>query len=191
VTRALPPGRGAYLVISLAVVLVDQLTKIAAHEWLRPLLSVEIVPGFFQLTYSRNRGGLFGYFSDLPEPWRIVLLTALPVAAIVLLGRFLLRGDDLTRAARIGLASVLGGAAGNLIDRVARREVVDFLDVYAGSPGIASWLERHIGTAHWPTFNVADSAIVVGAALLLLDVALPGRHGAQAPGTEPRPLAPE
>ena len=166
-------SRRSYLWIALGVVVLDQLTKIAAHLWLRPAGSITIVPGFFDLTYSRNRGGLFGYFSNLPEPLRLALLTALPVLAIVLLGRFLLRGHDLTRMARIGLAGVLGGAVGNLIDRVIRGEVVDFLDVYASAARLADWLVDRFGTAHWPTFNVADSAIVVGAALLLFDVVVP------------------
>ena len=151
-------SRRAYLLITLAVVVVDQLTKVAAHQWLRPAGSVPIDPGFFDLTYSRNRGGLFGYFGELPEPLRLALLTALPVLAIVLLGRFLLRGHDLTRAARIGLAAVLGGAVGN----------------------------------HWPTFNVADSAIVIGAGLLLVDVLVPRASArAAAPTPDSRSIAPE
>lgn len=171
-------ARRGYLGIALGVVVLDQATKVAAHAWLRPAGPLRIVPGWFDLTYSRNRGGLFGYFSDLGDPWRIVLLTALPVLAIVLLGRFLVHGTELTRASRLGLASVLGGAVGNLIDRVVRGEVVDFLDVYASAPRLAEWLVRHFGTAHWPTFNLADSAIVVGAGLLLLDVLRPRAAGA-------------
>ncbi len=185
-------SRRAYLRIALVVVVLDQLTKVCAHAWLRPAGTVPIVPGFFDLTYSRNRGGLFGYFGDLPEPLRLVLLTALPVLAIVLLGRFLLRGHDLTRAASIGLAAVLGGAVGNLIDRVVRGEVVDFLDVYASSARLANWLVERFGTAHWPTFNVADSAIVIGAGLLLVDVVVPRASArAAAPTTDSHPIAPE
>jgi signal peptidase II len=176
-------ARRGDLGIALAVVVVDQLTKIAAHAWLRPVGSVPILPGWFDLTYSRNRGGLFGYFADLGDPWRAMLLTALPVLAIVLLGRFLVYGTDLSRPARAGLASVLGGAIGNLIDRLVRGEVVDFLDAYAGAAGPAAWLERHFGTAHWPTFNVADSAIVVGAGLLLLDVVRPRRQRQATPAS--------
>jgi signal peptidase II len=185
-------GRQRFFLVALAVVVVDQLTKVAAHRWLRPAGSVEIVPGFFDLTYSRNRGGLFGYFADLPEPWRVGLLTALPVLAIVLLSRFLLWGDDLSRPARLGLSAVLGGAVGNLIDRLLRGEVVDFLDVYAGAAGPAAWLVRQFGTAHWPTFNVADSAIVVGAGLLLLDALRPHAPApAVSAGADPRSAAPE
>jgi len=185
-------GTRSSFLVALAVVVVDQITKVAAHRWLRPAGSVEVVPGFFDLTYSRNRGGLFGYFADLPEPWRVGLLTALPVLAIALLSRFLLRGEDLSRPARVGLSAVLGGALGNLIDRALRGEVVDFLDAYASAPGLADWLVRHFGTAHWPTFNVADSAIVVGAGLLLLDVLRPhARAPAPAPSAASRSIAPE
>lgn len=176
--------RRGYLWIALVVVALDQATKIAAHEWLRPAGSFPVVRGLFDLTYSRNRGGLFGYFSDLADPWRVVLLTGLPVLAILLLGRFLVHGQDLSRAARVGLAAVLGGAIGNLIDRVIRGEVVDFLDVYATAPSVADWLVRQFGTSHWPTFNVADSAIVIGAGLLLVDVVRP-RGAVAAQTTEP------
>lgn len=168
-----------YLGLTLSVFLVDQVTKILAHAHLRDASPVVIVPGFLNLSYSRNPGGLFGYFGDLPDPWRAVLLTVLPVIAIVLIGIFLLRSDGTLLLTRLGLASILGGAMGNLLDRVVRGEVVDFLDVYASSPGLADWLVRTFGTAHWPTFNIADSCIVVGAGLLILDTFRPqAREGA-------------
>jgi len=93
----------------------------------------------------------------------------------VFLAWYLAKTDEPDRSTKVGLALILGGAVGNLVDRVTRGEVVDFLDVYASHPGLASWLESRFGTAHWPTFNVADSAIVVGASLLILDVLRPER----------------
>jgi len=171
--QALAARRG-YLVVTLAVLLLDQATKVAAHLHLRGAPTVVVIPNFLNLTYSRNPGGLFGYFGDLGQPWRGVLLTALPILAIGLILFFLLRSDDIHhRSTRFGLALILGGALGNLIDRLARGEVVDFLDVYASAPRLADWLVARFGTAHWPTFNVADSAIVVGAGLLLLDMLRP------------------
>lgn len=167
-------ARRGYFLIAAAVLVLDQVTKIAAHAWLRERGTVEIVPRFFNLDYSRNPGGLFGYFGQLPDPWRGVLLTLLPLVAIGLIVQFLGRGEDVDRKTLTGLALILGGAVGNLIDRVFRGEVVDFLDVYASSPGLAAWLVEKFGTAHWPTFNVADSGIVCGAVLLVWAIFRPG-----------------
>jgi signal peptidase II len=163
-------ARGGYLVVTVGVVLLDQATKVLAHRFLRGRDAVEVVPGCFNLWYSRNAGGLFGWFREWNDPWRTLLLTLLPIAAIAFILRFLLHSPDEGRPSLLGLALILGGAVGNLIDRVLRGEVVDFLDVYAGHAPIATRLVRWFGTAHWPTFNVADSAIVVGAGLLLLHV---------------------
>jgi len=164
---------GRWLAVATVVVAVDQATKVAAHAWLRGREPIEVVPDLFNLVYSRNPGGLFGYFGGLADPWRTALLTVLPVLAVGMIVMFLARGTDLYRATRFGLALILGGAVGNLIDRVVRGEVVDFLDVYAGAPALADPLVRWFGTAHWPTFNVADSCIVVGACLLVLDMLRP------------------
>jgi signal peptidase II len=165
--------RRAYFAVALVVFVLDQATKAAAHLWLRGSGSVTLVPGFFDLAYSRNRGGLFGYFAALDDPWRIALLTILPAGAVAVIALFLARTDEPDRSTLFGLALILGGAAGNLLDRVARGEVVDFLDVYASWEPLAAWLVENLGTAHWPTFNLADSAIVVGACLLALDVLRP------------------
>lgn len=163
-------GRWPYFVIAGVVLALDQATKAMAHAQLRGASLVEVIPGFFNLTYSRNRGGLFGYFSTLTDPWRTILLTLLPLVAIGLITMFIVRAEQTHRATRVGLGLILGGAVGNLIDRVFRGEVIDFLDVYASSQGLADWLIKTFGTAHWPTFNIADSAIVVGAGLLILDL---------------------
>jgi signal peptidase II len=162
--------RGPYFVMAGAVLVLDQATKLLADAYLRERGPVEIVPGLFNLWYSTNLGGLFGYFSSWPSPWRGLLLTLMPIVAIALIVSILLRGDPEDRITPLGLALILGGAVGNLIDRLVRGEVVDFLDVYVGPSGLADRLIAWFGTAHWPTFNVADSAIVVGACLLLLSV---------------------
>jgi signal peptidase II len=162
--------RGRYFVFAVVVLALDQATKLMADAWLRERGRVEIVPGWFDLWYSTNLGGLFGYFSDWPSPWRALLLTLLPIVAIVLIGSILLRGDVADRITPLGLSLILGGAVGNLIDRLVRGEVVDFLHAYVGPSDLADRLVAWFGTSHWPTFNVADSAIVVGACLLLLSV---------------------
>jgi signal peptidase II len=190
-------ARKGYFFVSLAILVIDQITKIAADALLRTRGPVEVIPGFFNLWYSRNRGGLFGYFQNLPDPWRPLLLTLLPVFVVAAIAWFLATTRDSSRFTLGGLALILGGAVGNLVDRVLRGEVIDFLDVYASSPSIEERLVARFGTAHWPTFNVADSAIVVGACLLVLDVLRPvPRHetvvdrmdrgaGAEGPPLEP------
>jgi len=162
--------RRRYFVLALVVLMLDQTTKILAHAYLSTRGQLTIVPDLFALTYSRNPGGLFGYFAQLGQPWRFVLLTALPLAAVGLIVAFLVSSGATDRLTRLALSLILGGALGNLIDRLVRGEVVDFLDVYIGGGRVADWLVTRFGTAHWPTFNVADSAIVVGACLLLLDM---------------------
>lgn len=167
--------RKGYFLVSAIVLVADQITKVVAHAWLRPRGSVTVVPGLFNLAYSRNRGGLFGYFSTLDNPWRFLLLLLFPIIAIGLIAVFLAKTDEPDRSTLFGLSLILGGATGNLIDRVVRGEVVDFLDVYASWEPLESWLLKTFQTAHWPTFNLADSAIVVGACLLILDILRPTR----------------
>ena len=170
-------ARKGYFLVSGTVFVLDQASKIAADTWLRFKAPVTIIPGFFGFAYSRNRGGLFGYFSTLDDPWRFFLLTAFPIVAVVVIAVFLARTDEPDRSTLFGLALILGGASGNLLDRVVRGEVVDFLDAYISWAPLESWLIEQFQTAHWPTFNIADSAIVVGACLLVLDVLRPARRG--------------
>jgi signal peptidase II len=166
-------ARRGYFLLSLAVLVADQASKLAAHQYLRGRAPVEIIPDFFSLWYSRNPGGLFGSFRDWAGPTRFVLLTLLPIVAIVFIANFLARSRACDRPTLFGLALILGGAGGNLIDRLLRGEVIDFLDVYVTSSRFAEWLVARFGTSHWPTFNVADSSIVVGACLLLLSIVRP------------------
>ncbi len=171
-------ARRGYFLLAFAILLADQITKVAADAFLEGRGAVAIVPGFFDLAYSRNRGGLFGYFGNLEDPWRILLLTLFPLAAVVVISLFLAKTDEPDRSTLSGLAMILGGATGNLIDRTLRGEVVDFLDVHVSQGAFADWLLERFGTTHWPTFNVADSAIVCGAGLLLLDVIRPESRNA-------------
>jgi signal peptidase II len=172
-------SRRVFFCLSALVLLLDQISKFQADALLRHRAPVEVIPGFFNLWYSRNRGGLFGYFSSLEDPWRGVLLTFFPLLAIGLITAFLATTRDSDRATLTGLALILGGATGNLVCRVFRGEVIDFLDVYVSSPALAERLVARFGTAHWPTFNLADSAIVIGASLLILDVLRPApKHAA-------------
>jgi len=177
VTSAVHARRG-YFALAAAVLALDQLTKVVVHAKLPGIGVVEVIPGVFNLLYSRNPGGLFGYFSDMADPWRMLLLTVFPLLAVGLIVAFLLSAEGAERITLFGLALILGGALGNLLDRVFRGEVVDFLDVYVSHGGLSQWLVDRFGTAHWPTFNVADSGIVTGACLLVLDM-VRGRPAAE------------
>ena len=165
--------RRGYVLAAIVAVALDQATKLAAVAWLRGKGQVPVIPEFLNLWFSTNRGGLFGSFGNLDEPWRTLLLVGMPLVFVVGMVLFLARTDEPDRATLFGLSMMLGGAVGNLIDRIFRGEVVDFLDVYASNPKLASFFVARFGTVHWPTFNVADSAIVVGAVLLLIDVFRP------------------
>jgi signal peptidase II len=138
------------LVVAGVVVVLDQLTKWAVLSWLDQ--PVALTP-FFNLVLVWNRGVSFGMLDSdgALAPW---LLSALALAVMVALLVWLRRAEHPLTA--VGLGSIIGGAAGNVVDRVRFGAVIDFLDVHA-----AGW--------HWPAFNVADSAICVGAALLLVD----------------------
>jgi len=170
--------RKRYFSVAAGVIVLDQATKILAHALLPGRDAVVVIPGFMNLAYSRNPGGLFGLFGTWGTAWRTTLLTLLPFAAVVLIGLFLTRTREQDRRTLFGLALILGGAVGNLIDRLFRGEVVDFLDVYAPGQALAGWFVKQFGTAHWPTFNIADSAIVLGAGLLVLDILFPRQPAA-------------
>lgn len=143
--------------LTAAVVAVDQLTK----AWIvraYPLGSeLEIVPGLFRLVHARNRGIAFGILGASGPAIQLVLLIV--VAGIVAFVAWQLARAGGNGFAGVGLALVLGGAIGNIIDRVLRGEVVDFLDFYLITGG-----REH----HWPAFNVADSAISIGACCVIL-----------------------
>ena len=147
-------ARLSALVVAL-IVAFDQYTKaLVASSW-RLGESMPIIPDFFSLTYVRNRGGAFGLMSDLPETYRVaffVVFALVTVGVLVVMLRTTPASDVLQRFA---ITSVIGGAAGNLYDRIRYGEVIDFLDVY--------WRDYH-----WPAFNVADSFISCGVVLLLI-----------------------
>ncbi len=123
----------------------DQSTKWAAHAWLAPNSSLPVIPGIFHLTYVQNTGAAFGIFRGLPG---LFILPALAISGWLILE---LTRRDHPPLSRLGLALMLGGAIGNLIDRVRLGHVVDFLDLRV-----------------WPVFNVADSAITIGVTVMIL-----------------------
>jgi signal peptidase II len=146
------------VVVSLAVVILDQASKLAVMRWIPLHGSVTLIPGFFDLVHIRNRGMAFGILNRPDSSPAYYLLVGGTLAAVILLLFWFRKTAGSNHKAGFALALIIGGAVGNLIDRIRLREVVDFLDVYAGS-------------FHWPAFNVADSAITVGSiwlAVLLL-----------------------
>jgi signal peptidase II len=135
---------------------VDQLTKALVVLWFDEGEIWPIIQGAFNMTLTYNRGAAFGFLSSIHDDTvRVTLLwsaTALALAAVIFMFLYEYGKDKLGQGA---LALVLGGAAGNMIDRVVIGKVVDFLDFY-------------VGIYHWPAFNVADSAICIGVAILLI-----------------------
>ncbi len=139
------------------VVLFDQITKYYIHEKMPLHSSIPVIEGFFNLTYIRNPGAAFGFLATAPPAFRAVFFIAVTVAAILLILYYVRRYGSEEPQFMLPLSLIIGGAVGNLVDRVRFGDVIDFLDVY-------------IGTHHWPAFNVADSAISVGALLLLYEM---------------------
>ncbi len=147
-----PPFR-LVITISSLVLILDQATKAWVHGQMALYQSVEVVPHFFNLTYLRNTGAAFGFLAGSPTALRIGFFIAISTVAIGCIVYLLKNFRSGQPPASAALASILGGAVGNLIDRLRMGEVIDFLDF-------------HWYAWHWPAFNVADSAITVGVILL-------------------------
>jgi signal peptidase II len=143
------------LLIALAVLLLDRITKWAIAQTIPLEDAVNIIPGFFRLTHLENTGAAFSLFADSSSPFRTTLLITFSVAALAVVSVLLWKDRGVFHSGTLALSLILGGAVGNLWDRVSDGKVTDFLDFY-------------IGAHHWPPFNVADSAIVIGALLLFL-----------------------
>ncbi len=151
-------GPMRYFLLSLvtaAVVLVDQLTKIEVMQSMQLHESIPIIPNFFNLTYIRNPGAAFGLLAGSSSAFRLVFFAFTSLLALGLLGTILMRMPESDWIGQYSIAGILGGAIGNLLDRVRYGEVIDFLDFY-------------VNAYHWPAFNVADAAITVGVVFLVL-----------------------
>jgi signal peptidase II len=149
--------RKYFLLISLAVVALDRYTKWLVAHRLTMHNSITVIPGFFRIIHSENPGAAFGLFADSPSPWKVVLLIVFSLIALAIVSMMLWKNSHRLTSTGIGLSLILGGALGNLWDRIMTHHVVDFLLFY-------------IGRYEWPAFNVADSAIVVGACLLVFEI---------------------
>jgi signal peptidase II len=153
-----PRSWGVLAAVVVVSVALDQITKQLAEAYLRGQGLVTIVEGFFELRYARNPGAFFSLGADLSPTVRRVFFVSASAAASVLILRLYSQAKDTQIAFRWALMLLLGGALGNLVDRVLWGEVIDFAHLY--------WR----GVFDWATFNVADAFIVAGLALLVLDL---------------------
>jgi signal peptidase II len=149
-------SRLLYFLVAVAVFILDRASKLLIEVYLPLHNSKTIIPGFFDLAHTRNTGVAFGFFANTASPWVPQALTLVSGCALLVILVFSLRNSTLNWKLQLGLMLVLGGAAGNLYDRLLYGYVTDFIEVYYRS-------------YHWPTFNVADSSISTGIGLLLLE----------------------
>jgi len=145
----------AFISIALSVFVLDLLTKILVLQWMPVHATREIIPGLFNLVHVRNTGAAFSLLAGAGTVWRRVGFSAVSVLALGVILFLYTKASKEDTWTKWGLALIFGGALGNLSDRLRFGEVVDFLDFYLGSH-------------HWPAFNIADSAITIGACILVL-----------------------
>jgi signal peptidase II len=159
-----PARRRSYVLLLLAVVGLDQITKWLVDRVMDLHQSRVLVEGLVSLTYVQNRGAAFGVLSDAELPHQSILFSLVSIAALCGIAAYAWRLPAASRLPQTALALIMGGALGNLLDRARLGHVVDFVDVF--------W-----NAHHWPAFNVADSAITVGVCLLILDMVLSPETG--------------
>ena len=166
---------GLALSIAAVVFALDQATKAWVLHTLPGAPPITVIPGYFDLTFSRNTGGVFGLLAGAPSIARRAFFVSATAIALGVIVVFLRRWGHESRLLTVSLSLVAGGAVGNLIDRLRFGSVVDFIDWYWGSH-------------HWYTFNIADSAISVGAALLIMHSLLP--ESSATANNDPAPMTP-
>ena len=150
-------ARILHFILAVVIILLDRWTKHLVASHIALYTHIQIIPGFFRLTHTENTGAAFSLFADSPSQWKTTLLIAFSLVAMVIVSILLWKQTRPLTMTGIALSLILGGAVGNLWDRLARGRVVDFLLFY-------------VKQYQWPVFNLADSAIVVGASLLVLEI---------------------
>ena len=143
-----------YFVLILFLLISDQVTKALIARNIVLNTGKEVIPGFFQLVHIRNRGAIFGFFSQSGNRFVFLFLTLASLAALSLVVYYFFSASPKERLLKLSLSLIMAGALGNFIDRIFKGYVIDFLDV-----SVKGW--------HWPSFNVADSCISIGAVLLI------------------------
>ena len=166
-THRMSPTRARliHLVIVMFVIVVDRWTKHLAATRIAMYAHIQVIPGVFRLTHTENTGAAFSLFADSPAHWKTGALIGFSVVAIVIVMYLLWKQSPALTMTGVALSLILGGAAGNLWDRVVSGRVVDFLLVY-------------VKQYQWPVFNLADSSIVVGALLLVIEILFGRPEGA-------------
>jgi signal peptidase II len=159
-------SRGILALLALAVLALDQATKYAVSRFTAPGSMRELIPGMLNLVHTSNPGVAFGFLADSEMPWRGPVLICFSLAVMLIIVWILATHRAGGAFGQFGMGLVLGGAAGNVVDRLMLSSVTDFIDF-------------HIGPYHWYTFNVADSAIVIGAGLIVVEALRDGRHHAR------------
>lgn len=149
--------RKYHFLIAILVIVLDRMSKWLVAGSINLHDSVPVLPGFFRLTHVQNSGAAFGLFAESPSEWKVGILILFSILALAVVSALLWKNSHSMTTTGVGLALILGGAVGNLWDRLLTGHVVDFFDFYLGS-------------YHWPAFNVADSAIVIGALLLVAEI---------------------
>ena len=143
------------------ILILDQATKYLVEKHVRLYETITIVPGFFNLTHVRNRGAAFGILANVPGIWRSLFFISVTIIAVAVIGYLIRTATE--RLHLVAFSLIAGGAVGNLIDRLRYTEVVDFIQWY-------------VKDLYWPSFNIADSAISVGVALLVVDMLFTKKH---------------
>ncbi len=146
--------RSIYLMFITGLLVLDQITKAAISRSINPYGVRTVIPDFFYLVHVRNKGAIFGFFSNADSSFIFVLLTVFSLAALGLVVYYFIKTPVSEKLMNVSLSLILAGALGNQVDRILRGYVIDFLDFQ-----FWGW--------HWPSFNVADSCISTGAVLLI------------------------
>lgn len=157
-----------FAVVTIVFTAIDQWTKILVQRNIGPLREeIQVIDGFLSFVHAENPGAAFGMFGG--SEYRMYFFAVFTVIALFVLGRMLyeLPRDD--RFQNVALGLITSGAIGNAIDRVMKQSVTDFIRVYTENPTLKNWLEGSFyGSAEWPSFNIADAAIVIGMGMFVV-----------------------
>lgn len=149
------------------MIVADQASKYWIRATIHETGPIVVIKGLFRLVHVENEGAAWGILSD--ASYRMPFFIVSTTVAFVVIGLYFSRLTDEQKVLRVALASILGGAIGNFIDRLRFQSVTDFLDFYVAAKPVSTWLIQTVGSNRWPSFNIADIAIVVGLGLVIYD----------------------
>jgi signal peptidase II len=155
-------GYGILLIVGFLVIIIDQITKwiISSNFLLHQLVTVT---PFLSITFIMNKGAAFGFLSNCPDGFREYFFISTSIIAMVIILFLYLKTEEREILKKISFSLIIGGASGNIIDRIRFGEVIDFIDF-------------HVGKYHWPAFNIADSAITIGIAIFIFNIFFSGKR---------------